>query len=556
MNAPSCEEALLRQLAETPFADRLDLAGLSAWSPAAVYDAVDRLEDAGLVDGLPHATELIPPARRFCLTAEGVLQLAREEGVATERLLRSRPLSAHWRRLLLGRLDGVASIYRLAGAVVDLHSAAGLRWYRASPLDAALVLPGGRILGVVRQGLLSDRTAFSKRMRRLFEGPLPAALLLLVPDEVRLRYARRLLRGTPLPAFLALERRAVDAGPGERIWRIPSLSGVLTLEEALSVVRGSGVAPSEPLPRRALLPRRLRPGDPRLAPSSLGRSEKRTLDALCDWPWITVEALAGLLGVSAAHASRLVLGLERRGLAHPVTAARRDRLVLTDRGLSLLARRDRSAVGAALKRWSAAPVDPDAPFEWRNVSGSRSRQLLRNLEHTEAVHGFMAALAVQARGLGWEVVRLDPPHRASRYFRYGERLHSVRPDGFGLLRREGRAWPFFLEWERRAVRPATMRRRLAPYLHYYATERPLEDHGARPAVLIVFDGEIPQTHFLRVAREEMERTGIEVPLWVSDRETIAEQGPLEPAAWRRPGDAAGGAPGSTGRERPAAHKRG
>ncbi|MDE2933952.1 MAG: hypothetical protein OXS47_08795 [Chloroflexota bacterium] len=41
------------------------------------------------------------------------------------------------------------------------------------------------------------------------------------------------------------------------------------------------------------------------------------------------------------------------------------------------------------------------------------------------------------------------------------------------------------------MRPATMRCRLAPYLHCCATERPLEDHGARPAVLIVFDGEIP-----------------------------------------------------------------
>ena len=57
------------------------------------------------------------------------------------------------------------------------------------------------------------------------------------------------------------------------------------------------------------------------------------------------------------------------------------------------------------------------------------------------------------------------------------------------------------------MRPVTMRRRLAPYLRYFASERPLEDHGARPAVLIVFDGDLAAAHFLRVAREEMERTG-------------------------------------------------
>ncbi len=130
--------------------------------------------------------------------------------------------------------------------------------------------------------------------------------------------------------------------------------------------------------------------------------------------------------------------------------------------------------------------------------------------------------------------------------------YSGRPSR-GSRQREGRTWPFFLEWERRAVRPVTMRRRLAPYLRYFASERPLEDHGARPAVLIVFDGELAAAHFLRVARQEMERTEVEVPLWVSHREAIAELGPLEPATWRRPCDAASGSqPAARGGERRAA----
>ena len=49
------------------------------------------------------------------------------------------------------------------------------------------------------------------------------------------------------------------------------------------------------------------------------------------------------------------------------------------------------------------------PLTWRNVSGSRSRQLLRNVEHTGAVHWFLAALAEQARASGWEVAQFDPP---------------------------------------------------------------------------------------------------------------------------------------------------
>ncbi len=140
------------------------------------------------------------------------------------------------------------------------------------------------------------------------------------------------------------------------------------------------------------------------------------------------------------------------------------RVAVTDRGLAVLSHRDRTSVGVARGRWSVAPLNPGTPFDWRNVSGRSSRQLLRTIEHTDAVHGFLAALATQARERSLEVVQLDPPRRASRYFQHDGRLHSVQPDAFGILRRGDNVWPFFLEWERRAVRPVTMAARLAPYL--------------------------------------------------------------------------------------------
>ena len=85
------------------------------------------------------------------------------------------------------------------------------------------------------------------------------------------------------------------------------------------------------------------------------------------------------------------------------------------------------------------------------------------------------------------------------------------------------------------MRPATMAERLAPYLRYYSSRRPLNDHGAQPAVLVVFDDDLAATHFLRVAREEMDRTRVRVPLWVSHRGTLDALGPLR-RAWRTPGD--------------------
>ena len=248
-----------------------------------------------------------------------------------------------------------------------------------------------------------------------------------------------------------------------------------------------------------------------LLPVFLKPAEKRALDMVSDWPWITLTDLAGLLGVSVPRASQLDNPLEGfRLVARPRHAGRR--LALTDRGLTLLARRDRTSVGVAKRRWSVAPEDADAPFEWRNLTGRRSRQLFRNIEHTAAVHGFLAALTAQAPLLGWEIAQLDPPRGASRHFRHDGGMRAVNPDAFGVLTRDDTRWPFFLEWERRAVRPSTMSERLAPYLRYFSSHRPVDDHGTRPSVLVVFDDEIAHTHFLRVAREEMRAEGVTVPL--------------------------------------------
>ena len=547
MRPVECERELLRRLAAMPFLDRLEMVCVSGWSRGAVYPAVDSLESQGFVASVPHSTDLVPPTRRFHLTAAGVYRLAKDEGMTVDDLLRPYPVSEQWRRVLLERLDAVAVIYRLASAVSDITHPIRFRWYRAMSMDAALALPNGRVIAVVRQGIASDRTGFAKRLWRLREGPLPSAVLLLAPDEIRLRHARRLMAGAPATAFLALalERDAASAGPDAPIWRLPSGSVVLDLRTALAHARPRGAWPQEePLARASLpedltadAPERVVPGH--LLPALLKPAEKRVLDVLADWPWVTPAHLGALLGVERSMLSRTLARLAALGLAVSPAVEGSRRLALADPGLALLARRDRAAVGAARRRWSPALLDPKASLTWRNVSGRRSRQLLRNLEHTQAVHWFAAVLARQARSKGCEIVQIDPPRRAARFFRHGDRLHSVHPDAFGILRKDGRTWPFFLEWERRAVRPVTMADRIAPYLRYFATARPIDDHGSQPALLIVFDDELAAIHFLPVAQQEMNSARVSVPLWVSHRRLLEKAGPLGPA-WRTPGQSGPG----------------
>jgi len=528
---------LLAQLAETPFADRLELAALSRQAPASVYQRVGRMAAAGWLESVPQASPLIAPTRRYALSADGVRVLARERGLGTAELLRTRPVSEQWRRLLLQRLETVATLYRLAASMARLEPALRWRWLRAAPMDALVELGDGRRLALVRQGMNLDRTAFAKRIRRLRDTPGFAAVLLISPDEVRLRQARRLAGGGPALTFLALEREVVQVDAETAIWRAPSGPARLTLREALTSLTPAPSSPHEPPLTRVSMPQPLdaqarAPGW--LLPAVRARSEKRALDQIADWPWIRPPHLAASLNVGARRLAQLLQRLRELGLTTDAQQAARTRLTLSDQGLSYIARRDRASVGNMRRRWSSMPLEQSGALDWRKVSGTRSRQLLRHLEHTEAVHWFNAQLCAQARIDGLAVVQIDPPHRASRYFRYQEQLRSIHPDAFCWLGTEAGERAYFLEYERRAVRPATMETRLAPYLRYCATRRPLEDHGLLPSLLVVFEDDLAATHFLRVVERAIARADLALPVLVSDREALERAGPLG-RAWRSVG---------------------
>ena len=540
MRPDGCEAELLRRLAAMPFLDRLEMAAVSGRSRGAVYEAVERMERDGLVASIPHAAPLIPPTRRYYLTVAGLHRLARDAGTTVDELLLRCLVSEQGRRVLMERLDALAVVYRLASAVSNAAYPIRFRWYRAMPMDAAITLPDGRTVAVVRQGLTADRTAFSKRLWRLREKFRPSAVLMLMSDEIRLRHARKIAAGSPSLTFLALEREAVTAGANAPIWRTPSGSALLDLRTAVSHTRQRGAWPNEKPPERASLPEELSLDGTEqnplgwALPAILKETEKRALDLLFDWPWVAPAHLGELLGVRRSRLSEVLQWLSELDLAVDIHVQGGRRLALSDRGLALLARRDRSSVGAARKRWSVSPADPRAQLDWRNVSGRRSGQLLRNIEHTDSVHWFVAVMERQAHSRSRQVVQLDPPGRSSRHFRHLDRVRSVHPDAFGILSRGTDTWPFFLEWERRAVRPGTMADRIAPYLRYYSSHRPTDDHGSRPTLLVVYEDEIAQTHFLRVARDEMARTGVSVPLRVSHRSLLERVGPLG-RAWTTQG---------------------
>ena len=196
----------------------------------------------------------------------------------------------------------------------------------------------------------------------------------------------------------------------------------------------------EDAPQRATLPDDFNFDGPgwdipdHLLPVLLKAAEKRALDLVSDWPWVSLKELAGLLGVSASRASQVVNPLVGFGLvARPQGAG--GRLALTDRGLALLAHRDRTSLGVAKKRWSIAAEDARADCDWRNVSGRNSRQLLRNIDHTAAVHAFLAAMTGQGPAPGLGSIATGPAQAGLPL------LPPPGPDALGQPRRLRRAAP-------------------------------------------------------------------------------------------------------------------
>ena len=202
---------------------------------------------------------------------------------------------------------------------------------------------------------------------------------------------------------------------------MPGTTARLDMESVVRrVVRGGRLAVEPPL-ATATLPDTLPADRPlshiptHLLPSALHPADKRVLDVLSDWPGIRTETLRELLDLSASRFSQIGTRLKEARLIH-VFRMDGNRLALTDHALGLLARRDRAAVGVARQRWSMGEAGPGKSIDWRDIPGRQIRQLLRHIDHTDAVHTYLASTIASARMHGWDVVQLDPPHRASRYF--------------------------------------------------------------------------------------------------------------------------------------------
>ncbi|MXY79700.1 MAG: hypothetical protein F4Y94_08465, partial [Chloroflexi bacterium] len=532
--APRLTQALQETLllvCEMPFASVEDLSRLKRAPRSTLRERLGKLRGMGLAEAHPHRLSMLSdrPLRRYVATEAGIVALGDDD------LLYRHPVSRQWLRLLAERLDGVALIYELAAMIADADPEGDpvrVEHCRSGPYDALVTLSGGRTLGVVRQGAMLSSASLRYRMRtieRMGVQELPHVTLVATDSDQDTRRAVRALRepsGFHHSAAATLGA-VIGGGVRARVWQ-PARYGrgntpVIKPSSSLAwLVDLAGREAEHPVHR--VMPKRLwewrSTGGARATPprsgdlagavaTRLGAAEKRMLDLLAAWPLCTTEQLANLMGgLGERRTNQLLRPLRRLGLTRREGEAH----VLTDEGLSYVARRDRAAVGTALGRWSAERTAEGV------YAGTALRALAFQREHQRGLAEFVAMLVRDAaRSRDHQLLDLLPTHRSQITYRHRETNYAIHPDAsFQLGYQDEWTW-CLLEYERRAVTPKRLPERLESYARYFGSGRARLDHeGRSPVVLFVFETEHAEDVFQRAASRlsgvPLESLGTEGPL--------------------------------------------
>ncbi len=253
----------------------------------------------------------------------------------------------------------------------------------------------------------------------------------------------------------------------------------------------------------------------------LTRADKDALDLLAAWPLCTREQIAGLMGgVTQRRVNQVLRSLSQHGLVQADGPLH----VLTDEGLTYLARRDRAAVGLTLDWWSAEPA-----YSNPNVyAGAALRALASQPRHHAGVTGFAAALSADvARSPDHDLFDLLPTSRSSIGYRYDWTTYVILPDASFTLEYRGRWRPCLLEFERRATTPRRVAARLESYHRYFQSGWAERGHGGFLSwVLFVFETPGNEEAFL-----DSTASVRSVPFLTSNVGTLAECGVLG-HSWR------------------------
>ncbi|MCY3570829.1 MAG: hypothetical protein OXH19_05760 [Chloroflexi bacterium] len=224
-------------------------------------------------------------------------------------------------------------------------------------------------------------------------------------------------------------------------------------------------------------------------------------------------------GVSERRANQVLHALREQGLIQ------REELgyLLSDAGLTALARRDRAAVGPTLDRWT--PVRDEQGY-----IGSLVQTAANQHRYQAGVTEFCARLSAEAaRSPDHELLDLLPTQRSQISYELQWTRYQLYPDASFQRSYQGDWHWCLVDFERRAVTPRLVPERLRAYRRYFGSDYVRPDHGGQlPLVLFVFETERAEATFFDTAEQVSH-----VPFVSSNQPTLTKEGVLGPS-WRLP----------------------
>ena len=262
----------------------------------------------------------------------------------------------------------------------------------------------------------------------------------------------------------------------------------------------------------------------------MGAGDLELLETLGRHPFLSARLLATLLGRDERWATGRIRHLEAQQLVRAALPAelgsiklRTDRVFeLTRGGLIAVAARLGLPPATAVRVHALAGGGPQENFGVRP-------ELLAHAAHTLGADRILVGLAASARADQRGACLAEWRNAAA--CAHGR----LRPDGYGLLRMQGRDCGFFFEFDRASMRPAELRAKFLAYHRFRASRHATRVYTSFPTVLVVSTGPGGEQRLAQAVRAV--DTGFASPLsvlltttaWI-DTHRSGMLGPI----WRQP----------------------
>ena len=501
--------------------------------PSTIHRSLDALEHDGYLSSIDHYTEIRNKAvkRRFP-TEKTVALLCDRFELSEEVILRSFRIHKRIQDSLLYRIDNVALCYKLAADIGDTlvdprARPVTVEFETAGPVDGVIRLNDHRNFAVALQTVThTPKSSGDKLWTMSRETGLPSKYLVITTDMFEKRRARvRLVRfQRSIPTAVATVREVMTLGPDVRSWLYP----IGQRERALADVL------NESNPTRGYLPAWRSNMKDVYMPVDLQSVEhypltvrqRKLLTLLADWPLLKFNDVKILMGGLRTKIVRNMLDelIELSLVSTKVRMLKSQRYVLSESGLNLLQRGNRTSLANAKKSWSLDSPDPE--------HGRLMRKLIREARHTDGIQRFASKLKSEHRG-GLEIV---PEHRAARNYFMGGKNYITRPDAAFILQVDGRRQTVVLEYERSATTPSKLRLKIQAWLNYMSGPHAIDEFEGQLTLLFVFPTSVVERKFLTLAGEMCRERNLTLPAATSNEELLwAQDGKVKGASWWRLG---------------------